>query len=123
MICIGKNKKIENLVQQHWDWFAQRIAYYQDESELTDEEREKISEALKIKTALKNILGSLYYELELIIKADYNQLQKYKNELKFVYCEQSTELEKEEYKDATEKWKQQVKKVKDFSKRRNMTNH
>lgn len=118
MICIGKNKEIETLAQRHWNWFAQRIAYYQDESKLTDEEREKISEALKIKTALKNILGSLYDELELIIKADYSQLQKYKNELKFVYCEQSTELEKEEYKDATEKWKQQVKKVKGLSKKK-----
>lgn len=118
MICIGKlkdkNVNLDNLAQKHWDWFAQRIAYYQDETKLTDEEREKISEALKIKTALKDILGSLYDELETIVKADYSQLQKYKKELKFVYCEQSTELEEKEYKEAMEKWKQQVKKVKDL---------
>lgn len=120
MICIGKIEKNENLAQQHWDWFAQRIAYYQDESKLTKEEREKISEALKIKKALRDILGSLYDELETIVKADYSQLQKYKNELKFVYCEQSTDLEEKEYKEAIEKWKQQVKEVKNlFEKKKN----
>lgn len=122
MIYIGKKTdfetKIENLARRHWEWFADRIAYDKEETKLSDEEKEKLGNAIKINTALRKMLGPLYDELELIIKADYNQLQRYKSESKFVYCEQSVKEDRDAYELALEKWHQQNKVVSDLRKRK-----
>ncbi|WP_297701246.1 hypothetical protein [uncultured Fibrobacter sp.] len=122
MIYIGKkddfDTKLDTLAQKHWEWFANRIAYDKEESKLSDEEKEELGNAIKINTALRKMLGPLYDELELIIKADYDQLQRYKSESKFVYSEQSVKKERDAYELVLEEWRQQNKIISDLHKRK-----
>lgn len=112
MICIGtlgdKDVKLDSLAQKHWEWFANRIAYDKEESELSNKEKKELGNAIKINTALRKMLGHLYNELELIIKANYDQLKTYKNEIEFVNGEVPIDAIKKEHDQICEKWKQQI---------------
>ena len=122
MICIGKlndkDVKFKNLAQNHWKWFANRIAYDKEESKLSDEEKEKLGNAIKINTALRRMLGPLYDELELIIKADYEQLKEYKKEIDFVNREEPIDVIKKQHEQICKEWKQQISVVRNLQKKK-----